>query len=51
MKKASAFREEIRKLMFGCGDEACPDEKTLDVMEACVEETFVNLLQQAHRRS
>ena len=50
-KQAVAFRGELRKLMFGCGDVANPNEKSLDLLEAYVEEAFVNLLLQANRRS
>ena len=37
--------------MFGCGDAANPNEKTLDLMEAYIEEAFINLLVQSNRRS
>ena len=50
-KKTNAYREEVRKLMYGFGDSKTPDEKSLDLMEALVEETLVNLISQASRRS
>ena len=37
--------------MFGFGDSAEPNEKTVDLMEAYFEEILINLLTQAQRRS
>ena len=50
-KKGDPFREEVKKLMFGFGDVQCPNEKSLDLMEAFMEEVMINLLLQASRRS
>ena len=50
-KKGGAFRDEIRKLMFGFGDDPNPDEKSVDVMEGYFEEIILNLVTQSSRRS
>ena len=50
-KKAAPFREEMRKLMYGCGDDPNPDEKTLDLVEAYFEEVLINLVVQSSRRA
>ena len=51
MKKGSALREEVKKLMFGFGDHNTPNEKSVDLMEGFIEETIINLVLQASRRS
>ena len=50
-KKVAGFREEIRKLMFGCGDDINPDEQTVDLMETYFEEVLINLVLQSSKRS
>ena len=50
-KAKSGFREEVRKLMFGLGDEESPDEKSLELLEVYIDEFIVNLVTQASRRS
>ena len=46
-QKSSPFKEELRKLMFACGDSDAPHEGTLDLLETYAEEFIVNLLLQA----
>ena len=51
-QKSSPFRQELRKLMFGCGDDKDgPNEGSLDLLETYAEEFITNLVVQASRRS
>ena len=46
----AAYRDEIKKLMFGCGDQSEPDQKSLELLELYYEEAMTNLIVQASRR-
>ena len=46
-QKSNPFKEELRKLMFACGDAETPNESTLDLLETYAEEFIMNLVVQA----
>jgi hypothetical protein len=49
--KGGPFREDLRRLMFGFGDNEFPNEGSLDLLEIYVEEFIVNLVVRTARRS
>ena len=50
-QKGGPFREDLKKLMFGFGDDRNPNEATVDLLEIYIEEFVVNLVAQSMRRS
>ena len=50
-KAKNAFREEVKKVMFGFGDSKNPDERSVELLEVYIDEFIVNLVTQASRRS
>ena len=50
-QKGGPFREDLRKLMFGFGDDKNPNEATVDLLEIYIEEFVINLVAQSMRRS
>ena len=50
-QKGGPFREDLKKLMYGYGDDRNPNEATVDLLEVYIEEFVVNLVAQAMRRS
>ena len=49
--KNGPFREDLKKLMYGYGDDDPQDDATVDLMEVYVQEFVINLVSQAMRRS
>ena len=49
--KGGPFREDLKKLMYGYGDDAYPNDATVDLLEVYVEEFVINMVSQALRRS
>ena len=45
------FRDDLKKLMYGFGDNYYPRESSVDLLEEYVEEFIVNLVSRTARRS
>ena len=43
-KAKGAFKGEIRKLMYGSGDHETPNEASVDLLEAYIDEFMINLI-------
>lgn len=43
-QKGGPFREDLKKLMFGFGDDRNPHEATVDLLEIYIEEFVINLV-------
>ena len=50
-RKGGPFREDLKGLMYGFGDEMTPNEATVDLLETYTEEFVANLVARTMRRS
>lgn len=50
-KHSGPFHDDLRKLMFGYGDDVKPNESSVELLEVFVEEFITNLVTRAARRS
>ena len=50
-RKGGPFREDLKKLMYGYGDDQNPNEASVELLETYVEEFVINLVAQSMRRS
>ena len=49
-KHSGPFKDELRKLMYGYGDDRTPNEQSVDLLEIYVEEFICNLVSRSMRR-